>query len=418
MITFVHTADLHLDSPFAGLADADEDMARFLHSATFQAWDNIVDLCIERSVDFLLVAGDVYDGADRSLRAQLAFRDGLERLAEKEIPAFVVHGNHDPLNGWASSLSWPDSVHVFGPELDSIPFERNGEQQAIIHGVSFPERDVTENLARRFEADDDSVPQIGLLHCNVGTDTGHEPYAPCSLDDLEEVGMDYWALGHVHTRRVLSDRRPAAVYPGNPQGRHANEAGPHGCYFVELDDGHAEMDFVPVDAVRWVRSAVEIGSLVTEDDLIGALEDAVSGVSREVGGRRAVCRLVLRGRGPMYATLARSGTLEDLSERLRGLGQSLNPTVWVEKIEDDTRPAVDLEARRESEDVLGDLLRLADEYRNDPERLEELRESLDDLYGHRRAGRFLEEPDRQQLLAILEQAESLCVDRLLEGEQE
>ena len=418
MITFVHTADLHLDSPFAGLADADEDMARFLHSATFQAWDNIVDLCIERSVDFLLVAGDVYDGADRSLRAQLAFRDGLERLAEREIPAFVVHGNHDPLNGWASSLSWPDSVHVFGPELESIPFERNGEQRAIIHGMSFPERDVTENLARRFEANDDSVPQIGLLHCNVGTDTGHEPYAPCSLDDLEEVGMDYWALGHVHTRRVLSDGRPAAVYPGNPQGRHANEAGPHGCYFVELDDGHAEMDFMPVDAVRWVRSAVEIGSLVTEDDLIGALEDAVSGVSREVGGRRAVCRLVLRGRGPMHATLARSGTLEDLSERLRGLGQSLNPTVWVEKIEDDTRPAVDLEARRESEDVLGDLLRLADEYRNDPERLEELRESLDDLYGHRRAGRFLEEPDRQRLLAILEQAESLCVDRLLEGEQE
>jgi len=217
---------------------------------------------------------------------------------------------------------------------------------------------------------------------------------------------------------VLSDGRPAAVYPGNPQGRHANEAGPHGCYFVELDDGHAEMDFMPVDAVRWVRSAVEIGSLVTEDDLIGALEDAVSGVSREVGGRRAVCRLVLRGRGPMHATLARSGTLEDLAERLRGLGQSLNPTVWVEKIEDDTRPAVDLEARRESEDVLGDLLRLADEYRNDPERLEELRESLDDLYGHRRAGRFLEEPDRQRLLAILEQAESLCVDRLLEGEQE
>lgn len=415
MISFVHTADLHLDSPFAGLADADEDVADLLRDSTFRAFENVVELCLERQVDFLLVAGDVYDGADRSLRAQLAFRDGLKRLARAGIRSFVAHGNHDPLDGWAASLSWPDEVHVFGDDMDTVPFERDGDARALVHGVSFPRRDVTENLARRFEAEGGDVPEIGLLHCNVGTDTGHEPYAPCGLDDLRAAGLDYWALGHVHTPQVLLDEGPVAVYPGNTQGRHANEAGRRGCYVVRLEaDGPAEVEFAPVDAVRWVRSGIDIRSLDGEEELVSALEDVVAGAGEGCDGRPCVCRLVLRGRGPLHGHLQRPGYAEDLLDRLRELGRERNPVVWVEKMEDETRPAVDLEERRQAEDILGDLLRLADEYRHDDDRLDELRESLEELYGHTRAGRYLEAPDGDRLLEILEEAETLCVDRLLE----
>ena len=104
-LRFVHTADLHLDSPFSGLrAAAPDEVSSTLRRATFDVFDNIVDLCIEERVDALLVAGDVYDGADRSLRAQLKFVDGLRRLDEAGIRSFICHGNHDPLDGWEARL--------------------------------------------------------------------------------------------------------------------------------------------------------------------------------------------------------------------------------------------------------------------------------------------------------------------------
>ena len=418
MVRFVHASDLHLDTPLGGLMDAEEDLARFFHSATFQAWDNIVDLCLERAVDFLLLAGDMYDGEDRSLKAQLAFRDGLMRLAEEGIPAFVVHGNHDPLDSWASTISWPELAHFFGAKVESVPYMKDGKQQAIIHGVSFPQRDVKTNLANLFECTEASVPQIGLLHCNVGTDTGHEPYAPCSLQDLEAAGMDYWALGHVHSASVLESSSPMVVYPGNSQGLHRNETGPRGCYAVSLEEGGpAEAEFVPTDAVRWERASVDIGELMSEEDLLSKISTCIDEVQRRAEDRPSIMSLSFEGRGPLHDELRYPAYSEDVITEARQYGLTLSPVVWVDRLEDDTRPEVDLEARRQAEDVLGDLLRLADEYRNDPERLEELRESLDDLYGHRRAGRFLDEPDRAELLEVLEQAESLCVDRLLEGEE-
>ena len=119
--TFVHTADLHLDSPFVGLEQIDPEVASVLKDATFRAFDNIIDLCIESDARFLLVAGDVFDSGDRSLIAQLRFRDGLQRLDDAGINSFVVHGNHDPLDGWTASLDWPERTHIFqGDEVEAV----------------------------------------------------------------------------------------------------------------------------------------------------------------------------------------------------------------------------------------------------------------------------------------------------------
>ena len=115
-LRFIHTADLHLDSPFTGLkAAAPPNVADALYKATFEAYKSIIDLCIAERVDALLVAGDIYDSADRSLRAQRAFVDGLNRLDEEGIRAFICHGNHDPLDGWEARLTYPPNCHRFGP---------------------------------------------------------------------------------------------------------------------------------------------------------------------------------------------------------------------------------------------------------------------------------------------------------------
>jgi len=420
VLSFVHAADLHLDSPFVGLGEADGEVAEMLRGATFRAFENVVDLCINRSVDFLLIAGDVYDEEDRSLRAQLAFRDGLRRLADAGIHSFVVHGNHDPLEGWASSIEWPQGVHIFGGEkVESVVFERDGESAAIVHGISFARSEVKENLVRKFQAADSPLFQIGLLHCNVGSNTGHAPYAPCTLQDLARVGLDYWALGHVHARNVLSEETPTVLYPGCPQGRHVNEKGPRGCFLVQVNDRkEIRAEFVPTDAVRWECEDVDISSLGSEEDLLREMEDAISRVQERAEGRPSVCRLTLKGRGPLHAIIRRPGYTEDLLSETRAQGRSLSPIVWTESVEVQTRPSVDIEARRQSEDILGDILRLIDEYRGDPEALRRLQDALAPLYNDRHCRRYLAAPQQEELLRLLEDAEVLCVDKLLAEDEQ
>src|SRR3989338_7959088 len=154
---FVHTSDLHLDSPFTSLSELDLAIAGKLRDATLTAFDRIIDLCIEREVDFLLVGGDIYDGAYRSLKAQLRFRKGLQRLSDVGILSFVVHGNHDPLDGWVANLEWPEKTHIFGGDaVQGFPIVQGREEIARIHGISFGTRDVRKNLAKEFRRENDS----------------------------------------------------------------------------------------------------------------------------------------------------------------------------------------------------------------------------------------------------------------------
>ena len=286
-IRFVHAADLHLDSPFTGLkATAPETVAHRLYNATFDAYENIIDLCIAEEVDALLVAGDVYDGADRSLRAQLRFIEGLKKLDAEGIRSFVCHGNHDPLEGWQARLDYPPSCHRFGPEWEAAPVFEDAPERAVVHGISYPKREVNENLALRLGKVDPGPFSIGLVHANVNNDTGHAAYAPCSLDDLAQSGVGYWALGHVHARQVLNEGEPTVVYPGNPQGRHPNETGARGLYLVEVDDGgKVSLEFRAMDVVRWESLLVDIGNFETEQELLNALHERMQRLLDGAEGR-------------------------------------------------------------------------------------------------------------------------------------
>ena len=294
LLRFVHAADLHLDSPFRGIrSEAPDYVADTLRRATFDAYENIISLCLQERVDALLVAGDIYDGADRSLRAQLKFVDGLARLDAAGIRSFVCHGNHDPLDGWEARLTLPPGCVRFGPEVTGEAVFPGTPERATVYGVSYPRREVRENLSPLFdEAAAGGGFGIGLLHANVGGHPDHDSYAPCSVADLADTGLDYWALGHVHTRQVLRQERPTVVYPGNPQGRHPLETGARGVYLVEADDyGAVTLDFRPVDVVRWETLQVGIGQLETEQELLDAIDSSAATCAEAAGGRAVVFRL-------------------------------------------------------------------------------------------------------------------------------
>ena len=421
-LRFVHAADLHLDSPFVGIRSAAPDyVVETLRRATFDAYENIVELCLREQVDALLVAGDVYDGADRSLRAQLKFVDGLRRLDEAGIRSFICHGNHDPLDGWEARLELPPGCVRFDADVTGEPVFPDEPERATIYGISYPQQVVTENLSLRFRGGLSAGFNIGLLHANVGGNTGHANYAPCSVADLSDTAIDYWALGHVHTRQVLRPERPAIVYPGNPQGRHPNETGPRGVYLVEVDDyGAAQLEFYPVDVVRWERLEVSIAELESEQKLLNAIDAAAATCVESAGGRPVVFRLALIGRGPLHRFLRRPGTVDDLREQLNDRHANAQPWLWCERIQTNIASPVDRVQMEQREDFIGDLVRLGGELSESPDALAELRESLRDLYVNSNASRYLRDylPTDNELRELLAAAEDECLAALVDEEDE
>ena len=416
-LRFVHAADLHLDSPFSGLRSLDPAIAGTLYAATFAAYENIIDLCILERVDALLIVGDVFDSADRSLRAQLKFVDGLTRLREKGIRSFICHGNHDPLDGWEARLDLPEGCHRFGADVERAPVFMDEPDRAAVYGISYPRRDVRENLVPRFSSVERGPFNIGLLHANVDSDPAHEAYAPCSVGDLERTAIDYWALGHVHTRRVLRKTGPTIVYPGNPQGRHPNERGPRGVYLVEVSDSRqVHLDFRAVDVVRWAQLELDISGLESDQSLLDRLEQELATCRDNADGRSTLFRLVLCGRGPLHHSLIRPGFVDDLLEKINETGSQERPFLWCERIQISTASLIDREQERQRGDFVGDLVRLRDDWQVAPNGLSEIRESLQDLYGRGNAGRFLREhvPTHDELLELMAGAEAVCLAELLE----
>ena len=431
-LRFVHAADLHLDSPFRGIrSEAPEYVAETLRRATFDAYENIIDLCLREQADALLVAGDIYDGADRSLRAQLKFVDGLNRLDAAGIRSFVCHGNHDPLDGWEARLALPPGCVRFGPEVSGAPVFPDTPERAVVYGISYPRREVRENLSPLFRGLFESNARVagfnvGLLHANVGGNPDHDSYAPCSVGDLSDTGLDYWALGHVHTRQVLREERPTVVYPGNPQGRHPLETGERGVYLVEVDDyGAVSLDFRPVDVVRWNTLAVGIAGLESEQELLDAIERAAASCAaascaEAAGGRAVVFRLTLTGRGPLHRWLRRADTVEELREHINDQFAHFSPWLWCERIQLDTAYHVDRERVVQREDFTGDLARLSTELRYDSSALAELRELLRGLYVNSNAGTYLRNhlPSDDELRELLAAAEDECLASLVHEEDE
>lgn len=416
---FVHCADLHLDSPLVGIQDAESSIADALRAATLEVFDRVVDVAVQEQADFLLIAGDVYDGADCSLRAQLRFRDGLRRAVKSGIPCYVALGNHDPLSGWEAQLEWPDGAYRFpGGRVEEVVVRRGGLDLACIRGISYPVREIRENLVPEFKPTSKGLFTIGLLHCNVGADPAHEDYAPCTLDDLQAAGLDYWALGHVHSKRLLSDRNPCIAYPGNPQGRKAEESGERGCYVVRVDEsGRVTPEFRATDTVRWFSESIDVSDVGTADGLRDALFAARERVRTAAGGRAALMRIRLIGQGSLHRELQRLDPLPDLAAPLRENESERPDFVWPELVRIATRSTIDVPARRAVKDFVGDFLRSVEQFRRQPDCSTAIRELLSRRPEYGMISNQLEGLSDERIREILEPAETRGLDYLLSEEE-
>lgn len=287
---FLHTADLHLDSPLKALALRDPDLARELGVASRGSFSRIIDLCIEEEVAFLLIAGDLWDGTHSSTKTPRFLKQELLRLERAGIACFLIRGNHDAMAKKTAELELPANTRLFDHKPASVLIEASGHQIAI-HGHSFREEHVQESAITRYPAPVAGAFNIGMMHTSLNGSAAHDPYAPCSVAALEAQGYDYWALGHIHLRQVHGTTGNI-VMPGNPQGRDIGEAGPRSVTLVDVaDDNSIRLQARNVASLRFDRLPIDCSGAEDWAALIGKLETALQETAQNP---RDEAHLVLR----------------------------------------------------------------------------------------------------------------------------
>jgi DNA repair protein SbcD/Mre11 len=327
---FLHAADIHLDSPLAGLlarADLPESVIRHCTRRAFAA---MIDLALEEDVAFVVIAGDLYDGDWKDFSTGLFFAEQMRRLGR---PCFLLRGNHDARSLITRHLKLPDNVHEFSSRTCQT-FQLNDIGVAL-HGHSFPNRAVPEDLSAGYRDPIAGMFNIGVLHSSAEDPGEHETYAPCRIASLALKGYDYWALGHIHARRVLSER-PWIVFPGNIQGRHPRESGAKGCTLVTVEDGAVTAaEHRAVDVLRW--STLEVDAEAADAvSLTRRIETPVRVAIDCADGRPILARLVLTGLSDLHGALLVD--TEHLAAECRNAAIEAGGALWVESVRLHTRP--------------------------------------------------------------------------------
>ena len=350
---FIHTGDIHLDSPLKGLSGQQGAAAERIRTATRVALDNLVSQAIEDQVAFVVIAGDLYDGDWRDYQTGLFFVKQMGRLAQAGIPVFLLYGNHDAESQITRHLTLPANVKVFSARRPETFRLENCD--VALHGQSYRQREITETLVTGYPSPIAGCFNIGVLHTGLGGMGGHANYAPCAIEDLVNKGYDYWALAHVHTAAILHER-PHVAFCGNLQGRHIRESGPKGASLISIEDGQIdEISPLHVDVVRWTHLLVPMDHCRTAADAIDLIRQAIDdAVAHDSQGRLLACRIELTGRTALHGELLASAEhlLAEARAAALGLGEE---TAWVEGLLISTFSA---EATASRKDALGDLERM------------------------------------------------------------
>jgi DNA repair exonuclease SbcCD nuclease subunit len=376
---FIHAADIHLDSPLCGLAAYPNAPVQALRTATRDAFTRLVDEAIDAAVDFIVIAGDLYDGSWKDYNTGHFFVRQMGRLQQAGIPVYLLWGNHDAESEMTRRLGFPPNVQVFDARKPQT--HRIEALRVALHGRSFRDAATLDNLVLHYP---DPVPgwlNIGVLHTALEGDAAHARYAPCSLSELDARGYDYWALGHVHQHGVLQ-RDPWVVFPGNLQGRHIGETGPRGAVLVTADhSGIVAVERLIVDVLRWERLTVDVSTAADLPAVVALAGQALDALlARHDAARPLALRVAFTGASAAHGVLF--GQEAQLREEVLALAAARgDDRLWIEKLRLDTTPASSAADLRERADAIADLQALLAQVSADEDFMRSLAEDLQQLSG-------------------------------------
>ncbi|WP_321874174.1 metallophosphoesterase family protein [Burkholderia ubonensis] len=414
---FIHAADIHLDSPLHGLSAYPDAPAAQLRNASRDALRQLVDRAIEEEVAFLVIAGDLYDGDWKDHNTGIFFGQQMGRLRKAGIRAFVLWGNHDAESEMTRKLTLPDNVTVFShrkPEVHRLP-----EFNVALHGQSFKDKAVVENLAIGYPEPVPGCYNIGVLHTALEGYTAHASYAPCTLAELHAKGYDYWALGHVHEFQQWSGPS-TIVFPGNLQGRYIRETGRRGAVLVTVEGGETRVERLYLDVLRWEAVEVDAADCVTIADLARKIGQSLEALLTVEGHVPRAVRVTVTGRTPAHGLFFGRAT-QLRAEVLNQIGIIGNERLWLEKVKVATS-AMDLShGETEQLEALEDLKQILADAAHDPEFLALLERDLKPFVGKVRSEVKEEVPllslaRSGELTALVQQVGPALLARLAQGE--
>ncbi len=275
MIKLIHAADLHLDSPFSGLAPEQAALRRKEQRELLAA---LTELCNARGADLLLLAGDLFDGVH-------VYRDTVEALCRAleacRCRVLIAPGNHDWLSPGSPyrTAAWPENVHIFkDARIEALDFP---DLNCRVYGAGFTQEHPGP-LLEGFRAEDDGKTQLMVIH---GDASGAGDYNPVTRAQIEASHLDYLALGHVHKGGSLQLGGTLCAWPGCLMGRGFDECGEKGVLSVTIDADRFSAEFVPLGARRY-----EILELQAGEDPLRTIEAALP-----ANTERDIYRIILRG---------------------------------------------------------------------------------------------------------------------------
>ncbi|MCY3675027.1 MAG: DNA repair exonuclease [Paracoccaceae bacterium] len=356
MFRFVHTADLHLDSPLKSLALRDPELKQQVGIGTRETFAKIVNLCIEEKVDALLIAGDLYDSDQTSMYTARFLANQMQRLHQEGIRVFIIKGNHDAGSVITGQLIFPDSVKIFSIKAETVTIAK-GDLNIAIHGVSFPNRPVPESLVPKFPSPSEGMFNIGMLHTSLGGAQGHDTYAPSNINELQQVGYDYWALGHIH-KQSCHTGETTVVMPGIPQGRNIGEDGEKTVSLVSVDEtGITELQQVSLSVLQFERVKVDVSDTIEWRELVETIHKSIQQLVQTLSHKIYVLRLHLLGTTDLNWRIRRdSGILLEEARRI----VDDNHEFWIEKVEINTQGKAINDNKKAYVGALADLAFLED----------------------------------------------------------
>lgn len=401
-VRFIHGADIHLDSPMIGLQSLPENIFKRLQESTFKAFSNLIDLAITNQVDFIILAGDLFDNENRSIRAQVFLRKEMERLGKEDIDVFLIHGNHDHLSGNWTEIKWPSNVHVFGEQVE-VKFTQTKEDSTVhLYGFSYPERHVLEKKINDYHRKIGADFHIGILHGNAEGNQDHGNYAPFQIKDLLEKEFHYWALGHIHKRALLHSE-PPIIYPGNTQGRHRKETGVKGCYLVNLSESGSELLFLETSDIVWKEVTIDASNCPSFHELYQLIQDSLE--KERVDGKGIIVNLRIVNLS-LDSKDVSSTAIEELLEMIQEDEKDFESFVWPNKIDVEEQLIWDREELAKNSDFYEELFEVMDQFG-------EKEETLAPLYKHHNVRKFLNALTEKEENELLEDAKALLIEKLL-----
>jgi exonuclease SbcD len=375
--SFIHAADIHLDSPLTGLEQYEGAPVEKIRSATRDAFKNLVDTAIENRVSFIIIAGDLYDGDWKDYNTGLFFASQMVRLQKENINVYLIRGNHDAASLITKELKLPDNVIEFSTKhAETHVLDDLG---VAIHGQGFASRSVEENLVKNYPKRIDGYVNIGILHTSANGREGHETYAPCTIDDMKEKGFDYWALGHIHKKELLQKKDPVILFPGNIQGRHIKETGDKGCTLVKVRDGVIEsLTHLSLDVLRWELCEFDANGIESIEELMDEARNLLEGKYQEVDGRFLAVRFRIHGATKIHQDLIVDK--DHIINNLRALSLEVGlGDIWVEKVKIETSRLINIEELKEQHTPVAVILDFIKDVAGNDELLAELLSEFQDL---------------------------------------